>query len=111
MASMLDQEGTAESIENRFRRFLLSIAQDGLKQAIAFPENSRPVGQFTDPVVVLDPSNSANNVTARISEQERQTIVQQAQASYEDATIASVEDDAALWKEVFGPRFRVEDAS
>ena len=110
MAFMLDREGTGGSIETRFRRFLLSIAQDELKEVVAFSENSRPLGRFTDPVVILDPSNSENNVAARIKEEEREAIIQQAQNSYEDATIASVEDDANLWKEVFGPRFRVEDA-
>ncbi|XSC42701.1 hypothetical protein ACF1BQ_031070 [Bradyrhizobium sp. RDT10] len=39
MAYILDKEGKAGSIEQRFRRFLLYVAQSGLKDTISFPEN------------------------------------------------------------------------
>jgi hypothetical protein len=70
MAYILDNEGPAESIEERFRRFLLYVAQSGLKDVISFPENERPLGTFSDPVVIVDPVYSLNNVTSRISEVE-----------------------------------------
>lgn len=110
MAFLLDKKGSTGTIEERFRNFLLYITQSGLKEAISFPENSRPLGTFTDSVVLIDPSNSFNNVGARILEEERQIVVKQAQDSYEAATYASIEDDLEVWREVFGPRFRVEDA-
>lgn len=109
MAYLLDTKGTIGTVEERFRAFLLYITQSGLKDVVSFPENRKPLGTFTDPVVLIDPSNSLNNVGSRITEGERQTIVKQAQDSYEAATYASVEDDLEVWKEVFGPRFRVED--
>lgn len=109
MAYLLDQEGSGGSIEQRFRRFLLYMAQSELKDYIKFAENTAPLGSFSDPVVVLDPVYSLNNVAARITEGERIQIVAAAQAAWETAHFASAENDVELWKEIFGPRFRVED--
>lgn len=109
MAHVLAQQGTARSIEQRFRNFLLYIAQSGLKEEIRFPENVAPFGAFNDPVVILDPVYSLNNVASRISEAERQEIVAAALEAWETANFASAEDDEAVWKELFGPRFKTED--
>lgn len=107
MAHILDQEGTGGLIEQRFRRFLLYLAQSDLKQVISFPENTPPFGSFSDPVVVLDPVCSLNNVAARITEAERKQIVAAAREAWETAHFASAENDNEVWKELFGPRFRV----
>ncbi|MCX8252692.1 Nucleotidyltransferase (plasmid) [Beijerinckiaceae bacterium RH AL1] len=109
MAHVLDQEGKTGSIEYRFRRFLLYIAQSNLKKTIQFPENGAPLKSFADPVVILDPVCGQNNVAARISEAERQQIVAAAQVAWETANFASAENDNEIWKEIFGPRFKVED--
>lgn len=109
MAYILDQEGSDGSIETRFRRFLLYIAQSGLKDSISFPENFAPFGSFFDPVVIIDPVNSFNNVAARITEPERQQIVSVAQEAWEAAHFASAENDYEIWKEIFGPRFKIKD--
>lgn len=108
-AHVLDTEGSGGTLEERFRRFLLYIAQSGLKEVISFPENKLPLGEFSEPVVILDPVNSDNNVAARITEAERQEIVTAAHQSWETAHFASVEDDHDLWKQVFGRRFKVEE--
>ena len=109
MAHVLATQGKAGSIEQRFRNFLLYIAQSGLKEEIRFPENTAPFGSFADPVVILDPVYSLNNVASRISEAERKEIVAAAQEAWETANFASVEDDNGVWKELFGPGFKVED--
>lgn len=109
MAHLLDCEGKTGTIEQRFRRFLLYIAQSELKEVIAFPENQRPLGTFSDPVVIIDPVYSFNNVASRITEAEREEIVATAEEAWETANFASVEDDYDIWKELFGPRFKVED--
>jgi len=109
MAYVLDKEGATGSIEQRFRRFLLFIAQSELKTVISFPENTPPYGTFNDPVVILDPVCSLNNVTSRISEDERKQIVSAALVAWEAANFASAENDNEIWKEVFGPRFKVEE--
>lgn len=109
MAHLLDTRGKGDSLEKRFCDFLLYIAQSGLKNFITYAENTRPYGTFSDPVIILDPVNSQNNVTARITESERQEIVTLARESWETAHFASTENDVAVWKELFGPRFKVED--
>ena len=109
MAHVLATQGKAGSVEQRFRNFLLYIAQSGLKDQISFPENTAPFGSFSDPVVILDPVYSLNNVTSRISEAERKEIVAEAQEAWETANFASAENDKGVWKELFGPGFKVED--
>ncbi len=47
MAHILDTEGGAGSVEQRFRRFLLYVAQSGLKEKLQFPENSRRSARLT----------------------------------------------------------------
>lgn len=108
MAYLLDQNGTTGTVEQRLRQFLLYLAQTELKETVSFAENTQPLGSFSDPVVIIDPVNSNNNVAARISEDERKVITETALQSWETLHYASVEDDLGLWKEVFGPRFRVE---
>lgn len=108
MAHLIDTQGSASSIEQRFRNFLLYIAQSGLKEQIRFPENG-VVTNFTDPVVIVDPVCDSNNVTSRLTESERQEIVGAALDAWECANYASASDNVDMWKEVFGPRFRIEE--
>lgn len=109
MAYLLDQEGKLKTLEQRFLRFLLHLAQSGLRDVISFPENTQPLGQFLDPVVIIDPVNSQNNVAGRISTDEQSMIATIAEASWETAHYASAENDNNVWKEVFGPRFKVAE--
>ena len=111
VAFVLDAESSAGTIEERFRRILLYIAQSGLKEKIQFPENVAPFGTFTDPVIIIDPVYSLNNAASRITEAERGQIVAAAQSAWEAAHFASAEDDNEVWKELFGPRFKIEDAA
>lgn len=110
MAHLLDTRGKSGSIEQRFRDFLLYIAQSGLKEVITFPENSGRIPNFSHPVVIIDPVASDNNVGSRISEPERKEIVAAANDAWEAANFASAEDDHAVWKELFGSQFKTEDA-
>lgn len=109
MAHLQDTLGKSTSIEKRFREFLLYIAQTGLSQVISFPENITPIPAFTDAVVIIDPVCRTNNVSSRISETERKAIVEAARNAWEVANFASVENDEAVWKELFGPKFKTED--
>ncbi len=109
MAHLLDTRGKSGSIEQRFRDFLLYVAQSELKDVISFPENAKPIPRFDDPVTIIDPVSSANNVASRISEAERKEIVAAADQAWETANFASTEDDTSVWKEVFGSQFRTED--
>lgn len=109
MAYILDREGSKGSIEQRFLRFLLFIAQTELKQRVNFPVYLTSTRAFPEPVVVIDPVCETNNVTARITEAERKEIVEAARQAWETASFASVEGDLQIWKELFGPRIKVRD--
>lgn len=109
VAFLLDRYGAKGSLEQRFTQLLCYIAQSGLKEVVSFPENTKPLGSFTDPVKIIDPVNSQNNVAARITEEERAEIVRLATESWETAHYASEQDDEEIWKELFGPRFKVKD--
>jgi tRNA nucleotidyltransferase (CCA-adding enzyme) len=109
MAHVLAKNGREGSIEERFRDFLLYVAQSGLQEVITFPENGLVLTKFTDPVVILDPVCNSNNVASRITENERREIVVAAESAWETAHFASVEDDIEIWKELFGPRFKVKE--
>jgi len=109
MAYLLDRNGKGKRLEQRLMTFFLYIAQSELKEVIAFPENTGTLGNFADPVVIIDPVNNYNNVAARIEESERKAIVQKACETWETAHFASAENDIEVWKEIFGPRFKVED--
>lgn len=109
MAHLQDTRGKSTSIEQQFRDFLLYVAQTGLKDVISFPENTGPIPTFSDPVVIIDPVCSFNNVASRITEAERKEIVAGARDAWETANFASAENDHAVWKELFGPQFRTED--
>lgn len=109
MAYLLDRDGKGKKLEQRLMTFFLYIAQSELKEVITFPENTGALGDFADPVVIIDPVNNYNNVAARIQESERKAIVGKACETWETAHFASAEDDIEVWKEIFGPRFKVED--
>lgn len=109
VAFLLDRDGAKGSLEERFTQLLCYVAQSALKEIVSFPENSKPLGSFTEPVIIIDPVNSRNNVAARITEEERAEIVRLATESWETAHYASEQDDVEIWKELFGPRFKVSD--
>ena len=108
MAYLLDQEGAEGAIETRFQRFVLYLAQSGLKEKIRFPENAH-MKEFSDPVVIVDPVCDENNIASRIKESERKEIAEVAKNAWETLHFASVEDDYSIWKEIFGSRFQVEN--
>lgn len=110
LAYLVDTDGIAESIEKRFREFLVYIARSKLSDRIDFPENDgKPTFNFSDPVVIIDPASPENNVASRITAEEKELIAKSAEKAAEAATYASVENDNEVWKEIFGTRFKTKD--
>ena len=60
-------------------------------------------------MVNLDQLCDTNNLSIRITESERQEIVQIADESWATAHFASAEGDINIWKELFGRGFKVEE--
>lgn len=109
LAHLVDTDGPAESIEKRFREFLVYIARSKLSERIDFPENSaKKAVSFSDPVVIIDPVSPENNVASRITETQKELIAKAAESALDAAVYASVENSDEVWKEVFGSRFKTK---
>lgn len=110
MAYLVDTRGPAETIEKRFRDFLLYLAQSKLSERIDFPENAGKAQKaFTDPVVIIDPVSPENNVASRITVKEKDQIAEYALEAWEAANFASVENSESVWQEIFGGRFKTKE--
>jgi hypothetical protein len=113
LAHLIDTKGAALSLESGLKRFFLFIAQDKLESPICFPENGLVTSFPSDPVVILDPVNKANNVAFRLTKTEKAAIVAAATVAYETISTAIPKggkgDTLDLWKEVFGRSFVIEE--
>lgn len=112
-AHLQDTHGPMTSLEEGLIRFFLFVAQSQLKTSVAFAEHG-PKPRFpNDPVVILDPVNAANNVTMRITIDERNEIVSKATAAWEMLHSARWKttkgETIECWKAVFGRSFTVEE--
>lgn len=114
-AYIQDDQGPAPTLEEGLTRFFHFIADSKLQQKLAFPENGKVITFPKDPVVILDPVNRENNVTRRITDEERQEVIKAATAAWESLWTASHNDydgeTFALWKGVFGTPFYTEKAN
>ncbi|MFO0580031.1 MAG: CBASS oligonucleotide cyclase [Polyangia bacterium] len=113
VAFLVVDQGAAPTIEEGLIRLLLFIAQSGLSTLISFPEAIRNIPASDAPVRILDPTNNENNVTVRMTDDERKQIVDHATATLETLNYAQdvgrKGETIGLWKEVFGPSFSVEE--
>ncbi len=111
-AHLYDRDGAATSLEAGLQRFFLYIAQSELKEPISFPELGKIKTFPSDAVVILDPVNKENNVTARFSDSERKEIVAAAASAWETIEAASWKNTKGetvdLWKEIMGRSFTVD---
>ena len=112
LAHLQDTLGPAQNLEAGILRFFLFVAQKQLKTKVYFKENGA-VSEFpSDPVVILDPVNSQNSVTRRITEGERAEIVSKALEAWETITTASHNgfkgETVEFWRKVFGRGFVIE---
>ncbi len=112
-AHLQDTQGPVTSLEEGLIRFFLFVAQSQLMKPIAFVEHGHKPRFPNDPVVILDPVNVANNVTMRITIDERSEIVSQATAAWEKLNSARWKttrgETIDCWKAVFGRSFTIEE--
>lgn len=113
LAHVQDNQGPAVSLEQGLLRFFLWVAQTELKEPVAFIEKGHADAYPPDPVVVLDPVNSDNNVTRRITDPERSEMVRAATETWEIITTARRNgyrgETLEYWKQAFGRSFTVEE--
>lgn len=113
IAHLQDTQGPVTSLEESLIRFFLFVAQSQLMTPIAFVEHG-PKPRFPkDPVVILDPVNVNNNVTMRITIDERSEIVSKALEAWEKLNSAHWKttkgETIDCWKAVFGRSFTIEE--
>jgi hypothetical protein len=110
LAHLHATRGAPVGLEAGLQRFFLYVAQSALREPIL--SGHRAPAPPKDLVVILDPANPANNVTARMTELDRKTIVSAATDAWETLLTAHhngyTSETLALWREVFGPAFAVE---
>lgn len=111
-AHLYDRDGAVTSLEAGLQRFFLYVAQSELKEPISFPELGKIKTFPSGTVVILDPVNKENNVTARLSDSERKEIVAAAASAWETIETASWKNTKGetvdLWKEIMGRSFTVD---
>ncbi len=109
LSYLVDRNGSSNGIEESLRRLLLFIIRD-LGRGVAFDGVDPSV--FPDPVVIVDPANSENNVASRIEAGERDALVAAARQAYETITWAQglpgKGETVAAWKELFGDNFSID---
>lgn len=109
LSHLIDRNGPALSLEESFRRFFLFIIRD-LSEGVAFGDAD--AGGFSDPVVIVDPANDANNVTVRIELSECDALIDSARKAYETITWAEglpgKGETVSAWKELLGEGFAID---
>lgn len=109
LSYLIDRDSPAPSLEESFRRLFLFIIRD-LSGGVAF--NGADPSGFSDPVVIVDPANDANNVAARIEDTEREALVDSARTAYETITWAEglpgKGETVSAWKELLGEGFAID---
>jgi hypothetical protein len=109
LSYLIDRDGTAPSLEEGLRRLFLFVMRD-LVAGVAFDDAD--ASSFSDPLVIVDPANEDNNVTARVSGEERDAFVNSAGAAYETLSWAQglpgKGETIAAWKELFGENFSMD---
>lgn len=109
MLSYLVDRDPAATLEESLRRLFRFVARD-LDRGVAF--DGVDVSRFTDAVVIVDPANDENNITARIEPGERDALVTAALTAYETLTLAqelpNKGETVTLWRELFGDNFSID---
>jgi hypothetical protein len=113
VAYLIDRDGPVTSLETCLQRFYLYVAQSALRERITFPELGNVKSFPADPVVVLDPVNKENNVAARLTNAEREEIVNAAELAFSTIETAVWKagkgETLDLWKEVMGRSFTIDE--
>ncbi len=112
-AHLQDTQGPMTSLEEGLTRFFLFIAQTQLMTPITFADHGSKPELPNDPVVILDPVNGDNNVTKRITIDERNAIIDLALEAWEKLNSAHWKttkgETVECWRAVFGRSFTIEE--
>ena len=95
------------------QHFFTYVARTDMREKIAFTDYYRAsaIGQFADPVQIIDPVNEKNNVASLYTDAEADAIVEAALDAGDaiDAALAAPtkSETTNYWRKVFGPSFQI----
>ena len=95
------------------QHFFTYVARTDMRERVFFTDyyRSSTVGQFSDPVQIIDPVNVKNNVAALYTDTEADAIVEAALGAGDaiDAALAAPtkQETVYYWRKVFGASFQV----
>ena len=95
------------------QHFFTYVARTDMRERLFFTDyyQSSAVGQFFDPVQIIDPVNAKNNVASLYTDAEADAIVHAALDAGDaiDAALAAPTKQETIyyWRKVFGPSFQV----
>jgi hypothetical protein len=109
LSYLIDRDGPTSGLEEGLRRLFLLIMRD-LDSGIAFKDAD--ASRLSDPLVIIDPANDDNNVTARVTSAELEALISSARTAYETLSWAQglphKGETIAAWKELFGENFSID---
>lgn len=113
VAHLQDTQGPMPSLEQGLLRFFLLVAQTALREPIAFDDHGTAPAFPSAPVVILDPVNAENNVTKRVTDDERAQIVAKATEAWETLNAARWKlgrgETLDCWRAVFGRALTIDE--
>ncbi len=111
-AYLIDNEEVPASYCNGLPYFFKYILRTGLKEQIAFSDYYSPSdisAKNGSPITIYDPVNSKNNVTKKLTEDDRRVIVNKAQEAMNVLMMATCAPSKTKaieqWRRIFGASF------
>ena len=113
LSHLCDQGLDFSDYPEALQHFFTYVARTDMREKIIFTDYYRAsaVGQFSDPVQVIDPVNAKNNVASLYTATQADAIVEAALDAGDaiDAALAAPTKQETIyyWRKVFGPSFQV----
>ena len=113
LSRLCDDGADFSDYPEALQHFFTYLARSRLRERIVFTDfyAANAVGQFTEPVQIIDPVNNENNVAQLYTEPQAAAIADAALDAGDaiDAALAAPtkEDTLRYWRRVFGPSFHV----
>lgn len=112
LSKLCDEGVDFSDYPEALQSFFTYVAKSNLRERIVFEDHYKAssVGQFNDPVQIIDPINAKNNVARLYTAENAEVIVDAALDAGDaiDAALAAPNKELTLyyWQKVFGPSFQ-----
>lgn len=113
MAKLLDQGKSFADYPEALQHFFTYVSASNLAELIAFSDyyQASSLGQFSEPVRMIDPVNPKNNAAKLYTKAEAAQIVEAAIDAGDaiDSALAATTKEKTIyyWQKVFGPSFQI----